>query len=276
MPTVLKRALPFVLLAIAVGFIAYQWRRISTEQRQIEADARELQALRAQLQTSARSSAAPRSAAPVEKGAGPEARKWPDSHVEDLALRTADLERTQRELAEARATIDQLNAQLQNMKADHEKALSAAEQQAGAMDARWKESLDNANLTLEGVRTDLRAAKQELVQLQAENQALREANNSTNGAAADTLRLMAQYQDLSRRREAYLNTMLQRFRDIARQYRSFAAVASAHRNDQPGPVLDDPDFSRIQGALASTQDDLRQLELLNGQAQQIERKLAKK
>lgn len=202
--------------------------------------------------------------------------KWPDNHAEQLALKNADLERMQRDLAAAHSTIDQLNVQIQSMKAEQEKALRAAELQAGAMDARWKESFDSANLTLEGVRTDLRAAKQQVTQLQAENDALREANASASSASGDTLRLMAQYQDLARRRETYLNTILQRFRDITRQYRAFAAVVSAHRNDQPGPVLDDPDFSRISGVLTSTQDDLRQVETLNGQAQQIEHRLAKK
>src|SRR5579884_416459 len=274
MRTMLKTAIPAALLVIAVAFNLFQWHKNAVQERQLAQDSAELQRLRSRAAAGPGSSPAQPASGVAPKVPAAEARRWPDGRVEDLAVRTAELERTQHELAGARATIEQLTAEVQAMKADHEKALTAAEQQAGALDARWRESFDSVNLTLEGVRTDLRAAKQEVAQLQADNQALRDANSSASAVAGETLRLMAQFQDLSRRREAYLNTILQRFRDITRQYRSFAAVVSAHRNDQPGPVLDDPDFTRIQGALASTQDDLRQLELLNGQAQQIERKLA--
>jgi|SRR5581483_3408662 len=275
MPFLTRRVLILVCCCALIGgvvVIAWQARAIAQRDTRIATLGRELQELRSKAVSTA--ALPPAASAPARSGPAIPQRAVPNVANVDQLIAAADS--AQRALAASQTTVDQLNARIRALEAQQATAATSAEERATAADARWKQSLDNANLTLEGVRTDLRTAKDEIAQLQADNQALREARATADRQASDATRLMAEYRDISRRRDAYLTSILQRYRDVTRQYRSAAAVVSSRRNDAPGALIDEADLGRIQSALTSAQDDIRQIEALNAQAQLIERKLAGK
>jgi hypothetical protein len=151
-----------------------------------------------------------------------------------------------------------------------------ADRRVAATEARWKETLETSELNLAGARADTKEARQKAAQLQAANDNLRAARDQATAKTAEAAHLLAQWQDLSRRRDNYLNSALQRYHDVTRSWRSMLAVLNARRNDQPAGVVDDAELGRIQDAIDSAEDDLRQVDALNTQAAQIQRKLVKR
>jgi len=251
---------------------------VSRQAADIANAARENRALRGRLQQSGSVVQAPAAApSPAEIGQAGAPRKWPSgNHSDELMAERFEVARLEKELAVARSGAETANARIAQLQDEAARAASENDKRVAATEARWQETLDTTNLNMESLRADLREAKQQEAQLQAANENLKNAGAQSAAQAAEATRLLSQWQEVSRRRDSYLNDVLQRYREVTRSYRSMVGILSGRRNDQPGPVVDDAELGRIQSAITSAEDDMRQIDTLNAQAALIQRKLAKR
>jgi len=193
-----------------------------------------------------------------------------------LAKRQATIELLNRELNEAQANILELQAQLSNSNEEREKALAGASEQQQKEKEDWQAQLDALKRDLESAQDDSQASRQRLAAVEAENAKLSSNNNAASARAVDVARVVVQLQDLDSRRDALLNSIMRRYRDITSQFRAMSGMLGSNRDSNTSSPFTDAALTRIQSAVSSADDELRQLTELNAQARQLEKKLGKK
>jgi hypothetical protein len=255
-----------IALVASVGIILRQSWRLATLERQRAAD---LQSLR-ELQEALRQRELQKTPAEAENPA-----PAGDYHAA-LAQRNATLERLGRELSEAQANITGLQAQLLSSSEEAEKALAAANEHHQKEQADWQTRLEASKQDLESAQAELQASRQRLAALEADNAKLKGDNSAASARTAEFTRVVAQLQDLDGRRDAYLTSILRRYRDITSQFRARSGMLGSSRDSNSTSPLGDAALTRIQNAVSSADEDLRQLTELNAQARQLEKKLTKK
>ncbi len=274
----LMTAAVVVALLAAVGGIVYQTRiiaRLGADRARLSRENRSLRDQLRQTGSTAPSATLPPAAAePEQSGA---VRKWPSgNHADELAAARLDLARLQKELTDAHSAMEQANVRMAALQDEAARATAEHDKRLAAAEAQWKETLETANLNMESLRADLGEEKRETARLRTANENLKNAGAQSAAQAADATRLFSEWQEVSRRRDTYLSGVLQRYREVTRSYRSMVGILNGRRNDQPGQVVDDAELGRIQSAITSAEDDMRQIDSLNAQAALIQRKLAKR
>ena len=254
-----------VALVASVGMILRQSRRLAALQRQRAAD---LQSLR-ELQEALRQRELQKTPAEAESPTPP------GDYQAALAKRNAAIEQLNRELSEAQANVMGLQAQLLNSNDEHEKALASANERHQKEQEDWQSQLDALKQELESAQAESQASRQRLATLEADNAKLRSDNSAASARGAEFARAIANLQDLDSRRDAYLTSIMRRYRDITSQFRAMSGMlGSSH--DTNSSAFSDTALTRIQNAVSLADDDLRQLSELNAQARQLEKKLVKK
>jgi predicted nucleic acid-binding Zn-ribbon protein len=200
----------------------------------------------------------------------------PSNYQAALAKRDATIERLNRELSEAQANIMGLQAQLLNSSEENEKALASADERHQKEQADLQSQLDALKQELESAQAESQASRQRLAALETDNAKLKSDNNAASARAAEFARLVAQLQDLDSRRESYLTSIMRRYREITSQFRAMSGMLGSSRDSNSASPFSDAALTRIQSAVSSADDDLRQLTELNAQARQLEKKLMKK
>ena len=153
-----------------------------------------------------------------------------------LELRTHELE----------STLESTRAELQRLT---------------ATEADLKERLDGTNRIVQAMQSELKVRTDRATQLDIENRTLREENRKLTEKSSQATGLMRDIDDINRRRDALLNQIQRRYRDLTDQYRVMAA-----RSDRDGLGAGGGDLSRLQHAISLAEEDLRQLNALNAQA----------
>jgi septation ring formation regulator EzrA len=119
----------------------------------------------------------------------------------------------------------------------------------------------------------LKGRNDRLVQLETTNNLLHQENRALSEKSALAVRMLRDLEEINRRRETYLTSILRRYKEVTEQYRALATrLDSARDNFTPAG----PELSRIQSAVAAAEEDLRQLANLNAQAARIQQKMAGK
>jgi chromosome segregation ATPase len=255
-----------VALLVSVGIILRQSRRLAALERQQAADLQSLREVREALrQPELQKTPAEAEASPTPLGVNQAA----------LAKRDATIERLNRELSEAQANIQELQAQLSNSSDEHEKALASANERHQKEQEDWQSQLDALKQELDSAQAESQASRQRLAALEADNAKLKSNNSEGSARAAEIGREVAELQDLDRRRDAYLTSIMRRYRDVTGQFRAMSGMLDSNRDLKSSP-LSDAALTRIQNDISLADDDLRQLTELNAQASKLEKKLAKK
>lgn len=192
-----------------------------------------------------------------------------------LAQRNATIELLNRELSEAQANNMGLQAQLVSSGEEREKALASVEERRQKEEADLQNQVDALKQDLESAQAELQASRQRLAALEADNAKLKTDGSAGAARAAELTRVVADLQDLDSRRDAYLTSIMRRYRDITSQFQAMSGVLGSSRDSNSSP-FNDAALSRIQNAVSAANDDLRQLSELNAQARQLEKKLGKK
>ena len=104
---------------------------------------------------------------------------------------------------------------------------------------------------------------------------MRSDNSAASARTAEFARVVAQLQDLDNRRDAHLTSILRRYRDITSQFRAMGGMLDSS-HEPNSSAFSEAALTRIQNAVSSADDDLRQLSELDAQARELEKKLAKK
>jgi chromosome segregation ATPase len=254
-----------VALIASVGVILRLSWRLTTLQRQRAADLQSLRGLQEALRQRDLQKAPAEAEIPTPAG----------DYQAALAKRDATIEELKRELSEAQANIMGLQAQLLNSREESEKALASAEERRQKEQADLQSQLDALKQDLESAQAESQASRQRLATLEADNAKLKSDNSVASARAAEFARTVAQLQDLENRRDAHLTSIQRRYRDITSQFRAMSGMLGSSRDSNSSPFTDAA-LTRIQNAVSSADDDLRQLSDLNAQARQLEKKLQQK
>ncbi len=198
-----------------------------------------------------------------------------DEHGVALAQRDVTIARLKKELSAAQDNVAQLQAQLLKAGDQRDKALADTEERSRKEQAEWQSRLDALQQQVDSAEEEAKASRLRVADLEANNAKL--ANDASQGSshAAETGRVVASLQSLERRRDAHLTAIIRRYRDITSQFRAMSGMLDSAR-DGNSNAFNDAALLRIQNAISLADDDFRQLNELNAQISQLEKKLLKK
>jgi chromosome segregation ATPase len=123
---------------------------------------------------------------------------------------------------------------------------------------------------LEAVQADLKTRTERTAHLEATAERLHQENRGVSERLSRVTQMSRELEDIHRRRETYLTSILRRYRELTEQYRVLVG-----RAERPGEsaVPAGTELARIQSALGGAEEDLRQLTALNAQAARLQRKI---
>ncbi len=185
--------------------------------------------------------------------------------IRELAAAQSRLSEMQSGLIEARNRVAELEASLERITAEN-KRLATAE-------AALSEDLDHTRRIVQAMEAEIRAKNERLAQLEASLRKTREELQSLSQRASAFGPIVAELSEINRRRENTVTSLQRRYRDITDQLRALAVRLDTQR-DSPAAAVGD--ISRIQTAVLAAEEDLRQLNTLNSQSQQLMQKLSGK
>jgi chromosome segregation ATPase len=181
----------------------------------------------------------------------------------NLHLRES-LAQSNTELTHLQGMISDLQTQLQTT-AGENKQLSAA------LDEEKKE-LAEEKQTVEDLRADVNTNVTRIAELDAANARFKSDAATGKQSAVELSKTFSDLEGLFRRREMYLSSVVRRYREMTEQYRAMAGLMDSRR-DREGTVISGTEISHIQNAVALADEELRQISVLNVQAQRLEKKL---
>jgi hypothetical protein len=111
--------------------------------------------------------------------------------------------------------------------------------------------------------------------LETDNAQLKSDTTTTNARAAEVSRIISNLQDLERRRDVYLTSILRRYRDLTDEFHAMSGMIDTSHEPGAG-ACSGAALSRIQSAVTSAEDDLRQMNELSARSQKLEKQLMKK
>jgi len=252
---------------LATSLITYlrQSRRLIEDERRLDADAQTLRLLREALR---------QRDLQMLSAVAPEEIPASGNHA-GMAKKEAVIERLDRELAENRAAISSLQAQLAAANDQNVKAAASAADRLQKQQADAQTQMDDLQRKLDAAVADSQIARQRAAALETDNAKLKTDAAATSTRASDVSHFIAGLQDLEHRRDVYLTSILRRYRDITGEFRAMSGMLDTGHdpgsNACSGAVL-----SRIQNAVSSAEDDMRQLSELNARAQKLEKQLDQK
>lgn len=180
------------------------------------------------------------------------------------------LAKMQSELAAAGAMRAELEARVHEAERGLAKALEE-NQRLAASQQELEERLAGEKRAREGVQAELKTKSERLTQLETTNLLLHRENREAAQKADQTRQLLREIEEVNRRRENLMAGILRRYREVTDQLRTLAVRPEGVPE---GRAVHVDELSRLQNALAMTEEDLRQLGGLNSQAARLQRKIS--
>jgi chromosome segregation ATPase len=259
-----------VVLLGAAAAVVWQVRAAGQQAARVAQLSAENQRLRERV-----SELTPAAAGPAGVLAPPPA---PESPVTPRPARTSAnpedtiaLQRLKLSLADANASIARLEARAEDAQAQL-RNLSLDNKRLSASEADLKDNLSAANQAVDALQKELKSSRDRVTQVEIAYQKLRDQSSGDGQKITQLQQLSAELQEIHQRREAYLNSILRRYKQITEQYRSMSGVLQAQRTD--APAAGSADLARIQDSISMAEEDLRQLNNLDAQARLIQKKMA--
>lgn len=258
-----------VVLVTSLVVILRLARRIAEYQHRQDADAQSLRLLREALAQKGLHVLPPQvtEESPTE------------GELSAIAKREATIERLDRELAEAQANITNLQSQLTAANDQNTQAQASAQAALQKQQEDSKAQLDDLQKKLDAALQQSDIARQRAAALEADNTRLTNASSAAGTQTADVSRILTNLQELDRRREGYLTSILRRYRDITSDFRAMGSMLDTSHDpnhDANAGACGGAALSRIQNAVSSAEDDLRQINELNNRTQKLLKQLPKK
>lgn len=277
-PVRFRLALAVVLAALfaACGLIFWQTREIAGARQRQSEESRSLESLRSRLRDLELNAAhGPAEPAGAPSRAGEAAAGSGRSDAVALARRDVEIGQLRQELSDAKGEAAQLRQSVAGFDEEQRKATDSANDRYATAQADWQNRLNDLTRQLDAAKAETQAAREKMADLSKSVDALKQEAGDRAAQSSETARLLANLQDLSRRRDGYLTSVLRRYRDVTSQFRAMSGMIDSSREQAPGG-LNGPALTRIQSTISMAEDDLRQLNEVNAQAEQVERKLAKR
>ncbi len=171
--------------------------------------------------------------------------------------------------------VADLQTQLSASHDQNAKALASVEDRLQKQQADPQAQLDDLQKKLDAAVAESDIARQRVAALEADNAKLKTDTAADTARATDVAHIIASLQDLDSRRDVYLTSILRRYRDITGEFRAMSGMLDTSR-DPNSSACSGAVLSRIQNAVNSAEDDLRQLNELNARTQKLEKQLQKK
>lgn len=254
-----------VVLAASLVVIVHQLRQISGFRRQQAADAQSLRQLQERLRLMGQPMTLP--LVPEENLAA--------SDRAEISKREATIERLDRDLAQSRTTITDLQEKLSTANDQNAKAQASADVRLQQQQADSQAQLEELQKKLDAAQSASEIARQRATVLEADNAQLKSDTSAVSTRAADVARIVSSLQDLERRRDVYLTSILRRYRDITDEFNAMSSMMNTSHDPGSSPCGGTA-LSRIQSAVTSAEDDMRQLSELSARTQKLDKQLMKK
>lgn len=270
-----------LLLSSGIGFWAGRLTApaASSAQDLLRVEA-ENQQLKARIEDLSRAHAASTREADEGGGAGSTRGKRSPRPIEGSSA--ADLEASrnlQEKLAAANEAASVARARIEEI----EKQLSEMREESARLAALNRENEANAasaKLELANRDNELTRKGEQITQMEAANRKASAESGVLAQRAARQAELLKQLQELHRRRESYLNTVVSRYRDITDRYRAYASVLENRRGPEGTPgagiSIAGPELGQIQTSITLAEEDLRQLNSLSTQVAKLQKDLSAK
>jgi len=194
------------------------------------------------------------------------------SRPEDAAARLAEvrlLAQAQDRLAAAQRTIAGLEEKLREA-GEAVGRLTVENQSLGGVERELREKIESSVKLIEALETEMRGKNERLAALEAAGQSLRKQLDQSRERTARPVpppAWIAELEEINRRRETYLTSVLRRYREITDMYRGLSARLENPR-ETSAPYA--TEAARIQEAITAADEDLRQLRVLNAQAARLQ------
>jgi DNA repair exonuclease SbcCD ATPase subunit len=269
-----------LLLSSGIGFWAGRLTApaASSAQDLLRVEA-ENQQLKARLEDLSRANAASAREADEGGGTGSRGKRSPRLSEGSSAADLEVIRNLQEKLAVANEAASVARARIEEI----EKQLSEMREESARLAALNRENEVNAasaKLELANRDNELTRKGEQITQMEATNRKAIAESGVLAQKATRQADLLKQLQELHRRRESYLNTMVSRYRDITDRYRAYASVLENRRGPEGTPgagiSIAGPELGQIQTSITLAEEDLRQLTSLSAQVAKLQKDLSAK
>lgn len=165
----------------------------------------------------------------------------------------------------------ELEARVKELEGELDTARSAVQNGEQAA-ASLREALETAKKQAESWEQEKHQMTQRAEQAESLARRTQTDGQAAQQRASQAAAVVRELEEINRRRETALTNLQRRYRDVTDLLRSLG-VRLENMRDNPAAAA--PDISRIQQAVQSGEDDLRQLAALNAQAQRAAQRLPK-
>jgi len=179
------------------------------------------------------------------------------------------LEDTRKELETARSQSEEFRLKLEQA----DQRLASLEEQQRKLTQAESAARSQVDTLTEKVREldNQRAAQAvRITDVENRNIELRKRQDDSGRKLAQLRQIADNLEDLSRRRESFLTTILQRYREATDLFR---AMALRLDNMPDRSAAGSNDLARIQNAISLADEDMRQLRVLNTRVTQVQKEL---
>lgn len=266
------------VLAVAALTAALLWRKDSTRAALAESEVARLRASEAGLKAKLVQMQAA-AGIPVEddpdEAARPEVRRPDKPVVTDDSVTRNELVKLLDEkrlrLEEIQKTLDETDSRLKEAESKIA-ALTQETLKAAETKRDLEDRLATANRVSAALDEEIKGRNDRMVRIDSANREIQKKYDEISKQVAKLSRAAGEIEDITRRRDVYLNNVLRRYREVTDMYRSLAMrMNSPRETGLPSPGTD---LSRIQNAIMLAEEDLRQLQTLNAQATRLQKDLA--
>ena len=192
-----------------------------------------------------------------------------------IKQRDATIQQLTDKLTAAQASVSQLQQEISDSRDKNQKAAENFTHRYQEMQTRLQARLDQVQKDINSTQADLQSSRLHNASLQKTIDQLQAENSEGTTRAAEREHILNSLQELDRRRESYLTSIGDRYRNITSQFRTMSGMMDSNRgrdsNAFSGPALD-----LIQNAISLSENDFQHLSELNAKAFQLEKRLAKK
>ena len=175
------------------------------------------------------------------------------------------------DLANARSRVSELESKVLSLEAARATLTQQRQQELTAAEETCRARVADTQRSLESAQAEIKAAQQRATLFEAENENLRKAQAAAHKAATTARATPApegELDELSRRRDTYLKSLIRRYREIDNEYRAIIRdPQAAHPNDAA--------LFRVQATLSQAEDDLRQIDSLTAKTLLVEKRREK-
>jgi chromosome segregation ATPase len=254
-----------IALAISLVLVLRQSHQITVYRRQQESDAKTLRVLAARLREAMLPTVLPLTE---------ETNITASDHV-GIARREATITRLDHDLAESRSNAASLQSQLNAANDELAKAQASADERLQKQQVDLQAQLDDLQKRVQAAQSSSDIARQRSAVLEADNAQLKTDTSTISARAAEVAKIISSLQDLERRRDVYMTSILRRYRDLADEFHAMSGMIDT--SHEPGSsACSGAALSRIQTAVNSAEDDLRQMNELSARTQKLQKQLLKK